>query len=104
MPKPANKQDLILYRLDTIDKKLVDLQVLMIQTALQEQRIADLEATLKEQAKKLEDYALLQEKVRELMDAKKNANAKWWQVGLMVLSPIITAIVVYAMAGGFNAK
>lgn len=104
MPKPANKQDLILYRLDTIDKKLVDLQVLMTQTALQEQRIADLEATLKEQAKKLEDYALLQEKVRELMDAKKNANAKWWQVGLMVLSPIITAIVVFALAGGFNAK
>lgn len=100
MPKTANKQELILFRLDAIDKKLVDLQLLMTQTALQEQKIAELEKNIKE----FNDYPLLKEKVRELTEAKKNANAKWWQIGLMCLSPIITAIVVFALAGGFNAK
>ena len=102
--KPTNKNELILYRLDAIDQKLLDLQVLMTQTALQEQRITELEDAIKKQAEKLEDYALLKEKVKDLSDAKKNANAKWWQIGLMVLSPVITAIVVFALAGGFNAK
>ena len=53
--KPMNKQELILFRLDAIDKKLVDLQVLMTQTALQEQKIAELEKSLKE----MNDYPLL---------------------------------------------
>ena len=104
MPKPANKQDLILYRLDTIDKKLVDLQVLVTQTALQEQRIAELEAATRKQSERLEDYALLKNKVETLEESKKSANAKWWQIVLMFLSPVITAIVVYALAGGFNGK
>lgn len=98
--KPANKNELILFRLDAIDKKLVDLQLLVTQTALQEQKIADLEKSMKD----MSDYPLLKEKVRELTEAKKNANAKWWQIGLLVLSPIISAIVVFALAGGFNAK
>lgn len=102
--KPTNKNELILFRLDAIDKKLVDLQVLMTQTALQEQKIAELESAINKQNDKIEDYALLKEKVKELSDAKKSANAKWWQVCLMVLSPIVTAIVVFALAGGFNAK
>ena len=102
--KTVNKQELILFRLDAIDKKLVDLQVLMTQTALQEQKIAELESAISKQNDKLEDYTLLKDKVKELTDAKKNANAKWWQIGLMFLSPIITAIVVFALAGGFNAK
>ena len=102
--KPTNKNELILYRLDAIDQKLLDLQVLMTQTALQEQRITELETAISKQDEKLEDYALLKEKVKELSDAKKNANAKWWQVGLMVLSPIVAAIVTFALAGGFNAK
>ena len=102
--KPTNKNELILYRLDAIDQKLLDLQVLMTQTALQEQRITELEDAIKKQAEKLEDYALLKEKVKDLSEAKKNANAKWWQVILMVLSPVVTAIVVFALAGGFNAK
>lgn len=102
--KPTNKNELILYRLDAIDQKLLDLQVLMTQTALQEQRITELESAINKQDEKLEDYALLKEKVKDLSDAKKNANAKWWQVCLMVLSPVVTAIVVFALAGGFNAK
>lgn len=102
--KPANKNELILFRLDAIDKKLVDLQVLMTQTALQEQKISELESAISKQNDKIEDYALLKEKVKELSEAKKSANAKWWQVCLMVLSPIVTAIVVFALAGGFNAK
>ena len=102
--KPTNKNELILYRLDAIDQKLLDLQVLMTQTALQEQRITELEDAIKKQAEKLEDYALLKEKVKDLSDAKKNANAKWWQVCVMVLSPVVTAIVAFALAGGFNAK
>ena len=102
--KPTNKNELILYRLDAIDQKLVDLQVLMTQTALQEQRITELESAINKQNDKIEDYALLKEKVKDLSDAKKNANAKWWQVGLMVLSPIVAAIVTFALAGGFNAK
>lgn len=102
--KPTNKNELILYRLDAIDQKLVDLQVLMTQTALQEQKITELETAINKQNDKLEDYALLKEKVKELSEAKKNANAKWWQVLLMVLSPVVTAIVVFALAGGFNAK
>lgn len=102
--KPTNKNELILYRLDAIDQKLLDLQVLMTQTALQEQRITELEAAINKQDEKLEDYALLKEKVKDLSEAKKNANAKWWQIGLMVLSPVVTAIVVFALAGGFNAK
>ena len=102
--KPTNKNELILYRLDAIDQKLLDLQVLMTQTALQEQRITELESAINKQDEKLEDYALLKEKVKDLSEAKKNANAKWWQIGLMVLSPVVTAIVVFALAGGFNAK
>lgn len=102
--KPTNKNELILFRLDAIDKKLVDLQVLMTQTALQEQKIAELESAINKQNDKIEDYALLKDKVRELLDEKKRTNAKWWQVCLMVLSPIVTAIVVFALAGGFNAK
>lgn len=102
--RPTNKNELILFRLDAIDKKLVDLQVLVTQTALQEQKIAELESAINKQNDKIEDYALLKEKVKELSDAKKSANAKWWQVCLMVLSPIVTAIVVFALAGGFNAK
>ena len=98
--RPANKQELILFRLDAIDKKLVDLQLLMTQTALQEQKIAELEKSMKD----FSDYPLLQEKVRELVDAKKNANAKWWQVGLIALSPVITAVVMFALMGGFNGK
>ncbi len=102
--RPTNKNELILFRLDAIDKKLVDLQVLMTQTAIQEQKIAELESAINKQNDKIEDYALLKDKVKELLDEKKRANAKWWQVCLMVLSPIVTAIVVFALAGGFNAK
>lgn len=102
--KPTNKNELILYRLDAIDQKLLDLQVLMTQTALQEQRITELEDAINKQAEKLEDYALLKEKVKDLSEAKKNTNAKWWQVCVMVLSPVVTAIVAFALAGGFNAK
>ena len=102
--RPTNKNELILFRLDAIDKKLVDLQVLMTQTAVQEQKIAELESAINKQNDKIEDYALFKEKVRELTDAKKSANAKWWQIGLLALSPIISAIVVFALAGGFNAK
>lgn len=103
-PKPANKQELILFRLDAIDKKLVDLQVLMTQTALQEQKIAELESAINKQNDKIEDYALLKAKVTELTEAKKNANAKWWQVLLIALSPIISGLMVYLINGGFNAK
>lgn len=102
--KPTNRHELILYRLDAIDQKLVDLQVLMTQTALQEQRITELESTINKYSTKMEDYALLKEKVKDLSEANKNARAKWWQIGLMVLSPIVTAIVVFALAGGFNVK
>lgn len=103
-PKPTNKNELILFRLDAIDKKLVDLQVLMTQTALQEQKIAELESAINKQNDKIEDYTLLKEKVKDLTEAKKSANAKWWQISLVALSPIISAIVVFALAGGFNAK
>ena len=102
--KPTNKNDLILYRLDAIDQKLLDLQVLMTQTALQEQRITELEAAINKQDEKLEDYALLKEKVKDLSEAKKNAHAKWWQIGLMVLSPVVTTIVAFALAGGLHVK
>ena len=102
--KPTNKNELILYRLDAIDQKLVDLQVLMTRTALQEQRITELESSLNKYNAKMEDYALLKEHVKDLSEAKKNAHAKWWQIGLMVLSPVVTAIVVFALAGGFNVK
>ena len=102
--KPTNKNELILYRLDAIDQKLLDLQVLMTQTALQEQRITELEDAINKQAEKLEDYALLKEKVKDLSESKKDTNAKWWQVCVMVLSPVVAAIVAFALAGGFNAK
>ena len=102
--KPANKNELILYRLDAIDQKLVDLQVLMTRTALQEQRITELESAIHQYNTKMEDYALLKEKVKDLSEAKKNTRAKWWQVCVMVFSPVVTAIVVFALAGGFNVK
>lgn len=102
--KPANKNELILYRLDAIDQKLVDLQVLMTRTALQEQRITELESSLHKHNAKMEDYALLKEKVKDLSEASKNAHAKWWQIVVMALNPIVTAIVVFALAGGFNVK
>lgn len=100
LTKPTNKQELILFRLDAIDKKLIDLQLLVTQTALQEQKIAELEKAIKD----MSDYPLLKERVKDLTESKKETNAKWWQILLMILSPIVSAIVVYALAGGFNAK
>jgi len=97
---PTNKTELILYRLDGIDKKLVDLQVLMTQTALQEKRIADLEASVKQYQQRETDFALLQNEVKDLKDQKKNRDAKWWQIVLIVLSPIISAIVMWLLMGG----
>lgn len=102
--KPANKNELILYRLDAIDQKLVDLQVLMTRTALQEQRITELESAINTYNTKMEDYALLKEKVKCLSEANKNARAKWWQIVVMALNPIVTALVVFALSGGVNVK
>lgn len=102
--KRTNRHELILYRLDAIDQKLVDLQVLMTQTALQEQRITELESAINNYNTKMEDYALLKEKVKCLSEANKNARAKWWQIVVMALNPIVTAIVVFALAGGVNVK
>ena len=101
---PTNKQELILYRLDSIDKKLVDLQVLVTQTALQEQRIAELERDSKDNEKLKSDVLVMKEAVRELKDQKKSSDAKWWQILIMILSPIVSAVVVYALAGGFHAN
>ena len=102
---PTNKTELILYRLDGIDKKLVDLQVLMTQTALQEKRIADLETSVKQYQKRDTEFVLLQNEVKELREQKKNRDAKWWQIALIALSPIISAIVMWLLMGGAqNAK
>lgn len=102
---PTNKTELILYRLDGIDKKLVDLQVLMTQTALQEKRIADLEASVKQYQQRDTDFVLLQNEVKELREQKKNRDAKWWQVALIALSPIISAVIMWLLMGGVqNAK
>lgn len=102
---PTNKTELILYRLDGIDKKLVDLQVLMTQTALQEKRIADLEASVKQYQQRETDFVLLQTEVKELREQKKNRDAKWWQIALIALSPIISAIIMWLLMGGLqNAK
>lgn len=102
---PTNKTELILYRLDGIDKKLVDLQVLMTQTALQEKRIADLEASVKQYQQRDTDFVLLQNEVKELREQKKNRDAKWWQVALIALSPIISAVIMWLLMGGAqNAK
>ncbi len=102
---PTNKTELILYRLDGIDKKLVDLQVLMTQTALQEKRIADLEASVKQYQQRDTDFVLLQNEVKELREQKKNRDAKWWQVVLIALSPIISAVIMWLLMGGVqNAK
>ena len=38
----------------------------------------------------------------ELLEDKKTNNTRWWQVLLLILSPIVSAIVVYALAGGFT--
>ena len=97
---PTNKTELILYRLDGIDKKLVDLQVLMTQTALQEKRIADLEVDVKKYQQRETDFVLLQNEVKELKEQKKNRDAKWWQIVLIALSPIISAIVMWLLMGG----
>lgn len=102
---PTNKTELILYRLDAIDQKLVDLQVLMTQTALQEKRIADLEAVVKTYQQKETDFALLQSEVKDLREQKKNHEAKWWQIVLIILSPVISAFVTFILMGGLqNAK
>ena len=102
---PTNKTELILYRLDGIDKKLVDLQVLMTQTALQEKRIADLEASVKQYQQRNTDFVLLQNEVKELSEQKKNRDAKWWQIALIALSPIISAVIMWLLMGGIqNAK
>ena len=102
--KRTNKNELILYRLNAIDQKLVDLQVLMTQTALQEQKITELESAINKYSAKIEDYALLKEKVKCLSEANKNARAKWWQIAVMALNPIVTALVVFALSGGVNVK
>ncbi len=102
---PTNKTELILYRLDGIDKKLVDLQVLMTQTALQEKRIADLETDVKQYQQRETDFVLLQNEVKELKEQKKSRDAKWWQLVIIALSPIISAVIMWLLMGGAqNAK
>lgn len=102
---PTNKTELILYRLDGIDKKLVDLQVLMTQTALQEQRIAALEADSKQNKADEQKLILLEAEVTALKKEKENRSAKWWQIVVIALSPIISAVVMFALMGGLtNAK
>lgn len=100
---PSNKTELILYRLDGIDKKLVDLQVLMTQTALQEQRIQNLETEVKKREQQEEDIVLLKAQVQTLVNQRKERDTKWWQVLLLVLSPIVTAVITFLLLGGFNA-
>ena len=99
-PKTTNKQDLVLYRLDAIDKKLIDLQVIVTQTALQEQRIAHLECTIKEQSQRIDDYGLLKERINSLTERRRTTDSRWWQIGIIAVSPIISAIVAFIMAGG----
>lgn len=102
---PTNKTELILYRLDGIDKKLVDLQVLMTQTALQEQRIAALEADAKQNKADEQKLILLEAEVMALKKEKESRSAKWWQIVVIALSPIISAVVMFALMGGLaNAK
>ena len=100
--RAPNRNEMIIYRLDNIDKSIAELKEVVTQTALQEQRITTLELSLKAQNAKLEDYAILKEKIAELTEAKKNNNNRGWQILLLVLSPIVSAIVVYALAGGFT--
>lgn len=100
--RSQNKNEFLLYRLDNIDKSIAELKEVVTQTALQEQRITTLELSLKAQNAKLEDYAILKEKITELTEAKKNTNNRWWQILLLILSPIVSAIVVYALTGGFT--
>lgn len=99
---PQNKNELILYRLDSIDKKLIDLQVLVTQTALQEKRIADLEASTKSYGELSTSVLMLKQDMKELKEHKKSSEAKWWQILLLILSPIVGAIMTYALAGGFK--
>lgn len=97
-----NKNELILYRLDSLDKSIAELRELVTQNARQEEKISQLECAMKAQGSKLEEYAVFKEKVSELLEDKKTNNTRWWQVLLLILSPIVSAIVVYALAGGFT--
>lgn len=104
-PERRNRQtntELILYRLDGIDKKLLELQALVTQTALQEKRITDLEHELSSDNALREQYLLLKQDVAALRAHKNNTDAKWWQILMTALSPLLSAVVAFILIGGLK--
>lgn len=75
----------------------------MTQTALQEQRIQNLEAEVKKRESQEQEFVLLKAQIQTLVNQRKDRDTKWWQILLLVLSPIVTAVITFLLLGGFNA-
>lgn len=105
----SSKQELILFRLDSMDKQLAELKTLLAQTASQEQRIVNLErasAVHEQEKEKLielqRDNDYIKEELKAIKDTKKQSNDKWWQILLMILSPLASALMVWLISGGLK--
>lgn len=101
-PASNNKNEIILYRLDNIDQQLSDVKTLLVQTSLQDQRIHALEVSAQEQAKDKETLILLKQTVDGILSAQKKSSDKWWQILLMILSPLASALMVWILTGGLK--
>ena len=106
---PNSKQEVILYRLDGIEQQLSEVKELLVQTALQEQRLTNLESAYKAHEQEKEKIIALQNEVETLrttiqtmQENKKQSNDKWWQILLMCLSPLASALIVWILSGGLK--
>lgn len=106
---PNSKQEVIIWRLDAIDQQLSEVKELLVQTALQEQRLTNLESAYKAHEQEKETIIALQNEVvtlktalEEIKATKKQTNDKWWQILLMCLSPLASALIVWIISGGLK--
>ena len=106
---PNSKQEVILYRLDGIEQQLSEVKELLVQTALQEQRLTNLESAYKAHEQEKEQIIALKNEVETLkttiqtmQENKKQSNDKWWQILLMCLSPLASALIVWIISGGLK--
>lgn len=106
---PNSKQEVIIWRLDAIDQQLSEVKELLVQTALQEQRLTNLESAYKAHEQEKETIIALQNEVvtlknsiEEIKTTKKQNNDKWWQILLMCLSPLASALIVWIISGGLK--
>lgn len=97
-----SKQEVILFRLDGIEKQLDDMKKLLVQTSLQEEKIQELQKKIEKYEEERATLIALKADVEALKNAKKKNDDKWWQIALMLISPFVSALLIWIIGGGLK--